>query len=721
MTSLIPYALALTSAALMACALPKVDLPVCAIFGMAGLFFVWFGARPKRAFLLGWIAGLLFFSITASWTGETAGALIAPFGFLLVLIPSALEALAFGLAGMLTALAWQRARPHLAPLAGAAAFAGCEWLRSSGPFGAPFEGISTAFVSTPVAPLLAFVGSFGTTFALAVVAAYLAHACSPPRTPPALRASGIALLGVTITLVIAWLLWPARNIPTNSGMTVAALQGNIRQELKWSPQAFKLSIERYVKLTESLAPAHPAIVLWPETVITTNLNMDPTLMITFQELARRVHAELIVGSLQLVDGSEYNALYFFTPDGRLDDVYRKRQLVPFAETLPFPEVLGKIAVTSLVSRFAAGDVDGVINANGSVVGPLICWESAFSDLAVEDVRSGANLLLIATDDAWFGTSAGPYQHAQIAQVRALETGTWVLRAGATGISELIAPNGSIVAQAPLGTMNAISGLAGVSPGTPYVAIGGSVPIAAGLALLYIGIGVRRRRRYGGSDYEHGERLSRTFERHAYNVLAAEPAAGNRILALPASGIRTTINPLRKRILITAACLFLGYVAYELWLAGEDTITPPAANGPLHFGEGTVRGEREGGHSWSISYEKITSDANQSVLQIDGVRKGLFYQKNKPLLEFTAEHAVVNVLTSDFSASGKVHVESVDRKHPRAFDTDLLQWSQATQQLDLPNSTIFHSRSSHGLTTGSLTLDIPTGTIHIKQMRGNFLP
>jgi len=69
--------------------------------------------------------------------------------------------------------------------------------------------------------------------------------------------------------------------------------------------------------------------------------------------------------------------------------------------------------------------NGVTDANGIKVGPIICWESAFTNLNVADVRSGAQALVIATDDAWFGTTDGPYQHAQIAQMRALETGRWL--------------------------------------------------------------------------------------------------------------------------------------------------------------------------------------------------------------------------------------------------------------------------------------------------------
>ncbi len=77
-----------------------------------------------------------------------------------------------------------------------------------------------------------------------------------------------------------------------------------------------------------------------------------------------------------------------------------------------------------------GRIDGVYPTNALAIAPLICWESAFADLAYAQMRKGAQLLVISTDDAWFGTTSGPYMHAQIAQLRAIETGAYVVRAAA---------------------------------------------------------------------------------------------------------------------------------------------------------------------------------------------------------------------------------------------------------------------------------------------------
>jgi apolipoprotein N-acyltransferase len=176
----------------------------------------------------------------------------------------------------------------------------------------------------------------------------------------------------------------------------------------------------------------------------------------------------------------FNALYFFSPSGSLTAVYRKELLVPFVEALPAAWLLGRIPVASLVSRFKSGNSSGVIDAGNLRVGALICWESAFAGAANREMRSGAQALLIATDDAWFGTTAGPYQHAQIAQMRALETGAWVLRAAATGVSGIIAPNGRYVRSTALGQTVIVSGAIGPLQPTFYNHIG---PLAVGLFLI----------------------------------------------------------------------------------------------------------------------------------------------------------------------------------------------------------------------------------------------
>lgn len=478
---------------LMALAFPKTNLTVLAPLGAVGLFWACFGLSPKRAFLVGWAAGIAFFSITFSWFGETAGALIAPFGFLLTLGPALAEGfIAFACTGALCAYLVRAVRPELVPAAAAATFALLEWFRSEGmgQLGLPFAGLGLTQVATPLAPLASFVGSFGVTFALCLLPAYVAYALrfGSRAIANSCVAGGAAF---ALALALAWWFWPARTLAPPA-TRVAAVQGNIAQSLKFQRGMFDLTLNRYVSLTRRLAGFHPAFVLWPETVITTRLDQTPWLQAEFGQLARELGTTLIVGSFSGRGAQIYNALYFFGPSGRLEATYMKRQLVPFAEHLPFAGALGWIPWARNVSNIGTGTWNGIVDAGGVRIGPIICWESAFSNLNVADVDSGAQALVIATDDAWFGTTGGPYQHAQIGQMRALETGRWIVRAAATGISGIIAPDGRFIREAKLDTEGVVLGEIGRPVDTFYDRVG-STGIAAVLAAFILGIIIWGRR------------------------------------------------------------------------------------------------------------------------------------------------------------------------------------------------------------------------------------
>jgi apolipoprotein N-acyltransferase len=451
--------------------------------------------------LVGWAAGSVFFTINYAWFGETAGSLIAPFGFFMTLGPGIGDAFfGFGLAGLAIAHLQRRAPPALVPLGAAAIFAFAEWLRAEGlgVLGVPFGSLGYSAVDSPFAPLGAFVGTYGITFVLATIGAYAAYAIRMQFARPALTAAATAYLAVVVASALAWYAWPAKTYPAPT-FRVAAVQGNIAQSLKFTPRAYRTALARYTSLTLGLARAHPRLIVWPETVIIKALGVGPASMYQpadvydalalqqrFGDLAKRVGAELVVGSFDVRAGKLYNALFFFRPDGGLDAVYHKRQLVPFAEHTPGRQFLSWIPWTANISNIEEGDASGVIDVGGVHVGPIVCWESAFSGLVVGDARDGASALLIATDDAWFGTTAGPYQHAQIARMRAIETGRWILRSASTGISGIIAPDGRYVTSTQLNVATVVTGALGAPVPTLYDAVG---PGRIALALLVLSGGI----------------------------------------------------------------------------------------------------------------------------------------------------------------------------------------------------------------------------------------
>jgi apolipoprotein N-acyltransferase len=486
-------AVAVVAGLALSLAFPRIGAAWLVPFGTAALFWTWYGASWRGAFALGWLGGVVFFCISFAWWTHTIGGAVGPFwAGAAVLASAAIEALAWGATGALSVFARTRAPAALAPVCTAAAFTVTEALRSIGPFGVPFAQLGYTQAETPLRVFAAYGGTYGVTFVLCVLGAYIADAIAR-RTARPLGACAVAL---AVAWGICWFAWPARRAAPAT-IPVAAVQGDIVQSLKWQPGSLALAVRRYSSMTSAIAGGDPKLVLWPETVITERgigLNGDPALEGRFAALARSLRATIVVGSIGTHDGDFYNALFFFTP-GRSVEEYDKRQLVPFAEDFPGARFLYWLPyVGSLNGGFSHGSVDGVYpTMAGLRVAPQICWESAFADLVHAQVARGAQLLAISTDDAWFGETSGPYQHAQIAQLRAIENGMWVVRAAATGVSGIIAPDGRYTVRAPMDAQTSVVGKVGPPAGSLFARIG-PTPVIGALALLYIAMVIPRRRR-----------------------------------------------------------------------------------------------------------------------------------------------------------------------------------------------------------------------------------
>ncbi|MEO6914087.1 MAG: apolipoprotein N-acyltransferase [Candidatus Baltobacteraceae bacterium] len=474
------------SAIALALAFPKTQLAWLAPAGAAGLFWAWQRLSWRRAFWLGWFGGFIFFAISFSWFSYTVGGYVGHFAPFVVIVPALLEGLAFALAAAFAVLAYARSRASLAPLAAAAAFTSFEWIRSIGILGAPFAQLGYTQVNSPLGVFGAYIGCYGVTFVICTIGAYVAFALRVKRN----RELVITITAIVVVWAVCWLLWPARHAAAPA-IRVAAIQGNITQSLKHELPV-SVAVNRYIWLTRTSAGFSPQLIVWPETVITTTLNYDPTLVQKFAALAHSANATLIVGSNDFHGGHDYNSLYMFTPQGSLEGLYDKRQLVPFAEDFPGKSWLYWLPyVGKLNGDFGHGTVAGVY-PGPLPFAPLICWESAFADLAHAQLRQGAKLLIISTDDAWFGDSAGPLQHAQIAQMRAIESGTWVVRAASTGISGIIAPDGRYTERSEMDTQAVVLGRVGQPPGSLFARIGPTPIAVAGIVLYMIVLGVSRR-------------------------------------------------------------------------------------------------------------------------------------------------------------------------------------------------------------------------------------
>ena len=173
---------------------------------------------------------------------------------------------------------------------------------------------------------------------------------------------------------------------------------------------------------------------------------------------------------------------------------------------------------------------------------------------------------------------------------------------------------------------------------------------------------------------------------------------------------------RRRILYSALAIFAGWFALETYLAGREVIPPFSATQPITLHSGAARGERLKTHSWSIDYDKIITNADQTFVEVRGVHDGLIYRKGKPWLRVRAKQMSVNMLTHDFTANGALHVETVDRRKPRSFDTTSAVWSDAQQQLSFPQPSTITTRGGK-LRVDRMSLDVKSGAIHLERISG----
>ena len=443
--------------------------------------YAWCALPPRAAALAGYASGLLFFCLGFSWFGETAGALVGPFAPVLDLGPSVAEALAFAFAAWTASLGARRCDPRAVPFVAAAAFALGEQVRSSTALGVPLEQLGITMIDSPLRPLAAFAGGYGLTFVTVLLGAALGWWLLDRSDARRARTALATWAGVIACVVLAYALWPARHYAPPA-RRVAAVQGGIAQSVKRSDTGLPLALRTYTSMTLALRDKRPSLVLWPETVITTDYARDPALRARFAALADELGTVLYTGGFW-DDGTRLqNALMIFDPRANRRDVaglYLKEQLVPFAEYLPGPDWLRKLPYADQIGGFRPGT-----NARETYAGatPLICWESVFGDIAHARLRDDPTLFLIATDDAWFGTTEGPYEHAQAATLRAVETGRWVLRAAATGISGIVAPDGSWTQRTGLGGAALVVGEVGPPAPGLYARLG---PLPVGIVMALI--------------------------------------------------------------------------------------------------------------------------------------------------------------------------------------------------------------------------------------------
>ena len=367
-----------------------------------------------------------------------------------------------------------------------------------------FPWLALGYSQAPGSPLAGFaplLGVFGVSLAAALVAAGLASliariAEQRSRVPQQHRAALFREPGVWITfaLLIAGTASSAREwtqpVP-GEPTSVALLQGNIPQEMKWRPERARATLETYLRLAQA---AEARLILLPETALPMfNVNVPREYLEKFAAQGRRNGGDLLVGVPELeAPGRYYNSVMSF--GSAPTQVYRKHHLVPFGDYFPLRSVLGWIMnlLHIPMSDFSRGEpVQRPMQVAGQRIAVNICYEDVFGEEIIRQLPE-ATMLANFTNDAWWGKSVASQQHLQISQMRAIEAGRPMLRATNTGVTAIIDPKGRVVASAPEFTTTTVTGeIHGYQGATPYVRLGNWAFLAAVALMIALPLAAQR--------------------------------------------------------------------------------------------------------------------------------------------------------------------------------------------------------------------------------------
>lgn len=423
----------------------------------------------RRAAWRGWLFGLGFFAAGTSWVFVSIhefGQVNSFVALLLTILFVAILALFFLAQGIFL----QKLFPH--PTLGKllfifpATWVLLEWIRAWLFTGFPWLYLGYSQIHSPLSGLTPLLGTYGTSFIVLISASLLLLTLF--RRGRIRKNSFIALAGIWIlAAILSPIHWTHK---ISKALTVSLVQGNIPQSLKWNPSQVLPTLNTYRSLTEK----HWAdLVVWPEAAIPMiEDEAKPFLKIMSQE-AKKQHSTLVVGipTRNANNTAFYNAAVAI---GNGSGHYAKRHLVPFGEYVPLQNFIGHVMQLFNVPlpNLKPGQQKQVgLNAGNIKLATFICYEIAYPNLLRTDLPQ-AELLLNLSNDAWFGHSFAAAQQLQIAQMRALESGRYLLASTNNGVTAIVNNKGRIVKAFPRFKRGVLTGhVFAMSGNTPWMLIG----------------------------------------------------------------------------------------------------------------------------------------------------------------------------------------------------------------------------------------------------------
>ena len=472
---------AIALGALVPCAFAPYDLYFISLISLSILFYFWsITSSSRESFILGYLFGFAMFGVGVNWLHisinlfggvNILGALLFTYIFI------AYISLYPALCGYLAVRFFKHSRITALP----ALWLLTEWCRGWMLTGFPWLNIGSSHTDSVLAGFAPVFGDYGVTYFVCLSAMAITILLTGDTKRRIISGLFLILIILSSSLLnnINW------TDDLNKDIDIVLVQGAIPQEQKWRPEQRQKTYEIYSGLSKPFWSSD--LIVWPETAIPSlyHLADDFIIPISSEQLSSNA---IFMSGLAYKDSKSNN---YFNSVLLIDDehrFYHKNHLVPFGEYLPFKSFLGEILrfLKIPMSDFSSGDPhQKIFVTDKGIFGMSICYEDAYGS-EVRKALPDANILINVSNDAWFGDSFAPHQHLQMARMRALENGRYLLRSTNTGISAVIDNKGKVISHSPQFKPHALSATVKLYSGeTPYSKFGNNLILSLCILGLFL--------------------------------------------------------------------------------------------------------------------------------------------------------------------------------------------------------------------------------------------
>jgi apolipoprotein N-acyltransferase len=437
------------------------------------LAYIWHRLSTIQALVSGFLFGLAFFSVGVSWVYislNVYGQMPPWLAFIVTLLFVCTLALFFALQAILTKLL-SRHNPHILSyffIVFPVTWVFFEWLRSWMFSGFPWLFIGYSQTSTILGAFAPVFGIYGVSIFTLWVSSAIVVITFDKLGRHKFFSIIIGVLILTISLLLSFSSWTR---PAGKSIQFSLIQGNVEQSIKWNASHLNTSLNRYYNLTQSHWKS--SIIVWPEAAIPTLKNTIEPFIDALSYLAKKNHSTIVTGIPVAVEKNGivhyYNGLMTIGQDKT--QFYFKEHLVPFGEYMPLHPLFRwffNAVDIPMIDQTPGPKKQPPLKINNISIAPFICYEIAYPSQMLRQMNQNPNIILVVTDDSWFGQSIASAQHLQIAQMRARESGRYVLFSTNNGITAMIDPNGRLAQTLPTNKIDVLT--------TKVVPVEGKTPL-----------------------------------------------------------------------------------------------------------------------------------------------------------------------------------------------------------------------------------------------------